>query len=95
MAKANRRFLEDKNGPVENIIMTSLKPKVGSGNLLEDTPKHLPADEAQFDMSNIIAGPLEVIPKGPTHILAPCYEDLKCHVELVKNIDRASLALEL
>ena len=92
--KANYRFIEDKNGPVDNIIMTCLKPKVGSGNLLEDTPKHLPADEAPFDMSNIIAGPLEVIPKGPTHILVPCYEDMKCHFELVKNIDRASLALE-
>ena len=53
MAKANRHFLEDKNGPVDNIIMTCLKPKVGSGNLLEDTPKHLPADEAPFDMSKI------------------------------------------
>ena len=41
--------------------MKCLKPKVGSGTVLEDTPAHLPPDESYFNLSDVIAGPLEVI----------------------------------
>ncbi|CAB4012717.1 Hypothetical predicted protein [Paramuricea clavata] len=36
-------------------------------------------------------GPLEVIPKGATQFLVPCYENVKSQFELVKNIDRTCL----
>ena len=37
-----RRFLLEEDGKVESIEMRCLKPKVGSGTVLEDTPHHLP-----------------------------------------------------
>ena len=40
--------------------MRCLKPKVGMGTILEDTPNHLP-DIAMFKLYDVIAGPLEVI----------------------------------
>ena len=40
-----------------------LKPKFSSGNVLEDTPKYFPDDIDNFCLSDIIAGPLSVIPK--------------------------------
>ena len=56
--KLLNRFLVDKDGPVESLLMECLQPKVGSGNDL----KHLP-DIDNFPVKNIICGPLEVIPK--------------------------------
>ena len=40
VAEANRHFLEDKNGPVDNIIMTCLKPKVVLATFLK-TPQNI------------------------------------------------------
>jgi hypothetical protein len=95
VAKASRRFLKDKDGPVDSILMKCLKPKIGSGNILEDTPKHLPADEATFSISDVIAGPLEVIPKGATQFIVLCYENVKSKFELVKKIDRTCLVAQI
>ena len=67
--------------------MQSLKPKLGSGITLEDTPKHLPADEFQFRLSNIIAGSLEVIPKGSTHFDVPGYGELQDHFKIVTKMN--------
>jgi len=39
--------------------MTCLKPKVGLGNILEDTTKHLPPDQGMFDPWDVIYGPFE------------------------------------
>ena len=62
ISKVVLRFLIDKDGPVECLLMKSLKPKVGSGTILEDTPSHLPADESMFDLHDVIAGPIDVNP---------------------------------
>ena len=64
IAQVVRRFLVDKDGPIDSILMRCLKPKIGSGITLEDTPKHLPPDESHFQLSNVIAGPMKVIAKG-------------------------------
>ena len=55
--KLLNRFLHDKDGPVQSFRIKCLKPKCGSDNVLEDTPKHLPDDIDNFCLSDIIAGP--------------------------------------
>ena len=42
------RFLVDEDGYIDTLCMRCLKPKVGSGTILEDTPTHLPPDEHLF-----------------------------------------------
>ena len=37
-----RQILLEEDGKVESIEMCCLKPKVGNGTVLEDTPDHLP-----------------------------------------------------
>ena len=65
-----RRFLEDEKGPAE-------EPKLDTGDVLEDTLKHLPLDEGVIKVSQFIAGPLEVTPKGSTQFILHGYmEDL-------------------
>ena len=39
-----------------------LKPKVGTGDILEETPNHLPNDDWDFHLKDILCGPLEVTP---------------------------------
>ena len=56
VAKVEKRFLVDKDGCVQSIMMRCLMPKMWSGTTLKDTPKHLPPDI-------IMLGPLEVIPR--------------------------------
>ena len=36
------KFIFDKDDDVDELDMKFLKPKVGTGNILEDTPSHLP-----------------------------------------------------
>ena len=92
IAKLVSRFLMDEDGPVDCLIMQSLKPKVGSGTVLEPTPSHLPADEFQFKLSDVIAGPLEVNPlKGSTKFDVRKYEEIKHNFLMLKNKDRKNL----
>ena len=67
--------------------MSCLKPKVGSGTILEDCLKHLP-NESLFDIHNIIDGPLEVIPKGSIHFDVKYYNEIKDFFNLVKDVNR-------
>ena len=78
----------DENGPVDSVIMRCLKPKVGSGIILEDTPSHLLPDESHFPLCNVIAGPLEVSPKGSTRWEIPMYNELKAHFDIVSQLNR-------
>ena len=55
------RFLDEENGKDEAIEMRCLKPKVGTGTILEDTPDPFP-DIGMFKLYDKIARPLEVIP---------------------------------
>ena len=80
-----QRFLEDEAGPVDQLLMHCLKPHFGSGIRLQDTPSHLP-DEGLFSLSDVICGPLHVIPHGAEYIDVPDYQKL-----YLKLLDRAAL----
>jgi len=90
VAKVEKRFLVDEDGPVDTISMRCLKPKTGSGITLTDTPKHLPPDISQFPLHNIIFGPLEVIPRirDSSSFDVPKYQELKEHFLIVAKLDR-------
>ena len=68
--------------------MKGLKPKCGSGNVLEGTPKHLPDDIENFCLSDIIAGPLTVIPKGSQKFEVPNYEKAVKFFNQASKVDR-------
>ena len=91
IAKANKRFLKDENRTVDKLLMTFLKPKVGPGNILEETPKHLPPDQGMFDPWDVIHGPLKVIYQGSNKFMIPAYKKVKGIFESVKIIDRETL----
>ena len=77
IAKFVTRFLADEDGPVDECLMRCLKPKIDSGTLLVDNPKHLPPDDGMFHSSQFIAGPLEAVyTKGSSHFLALDYENI-------------------
>ena len=54
--------------------MGCLKPKLDTGNVLEDRAKHPQPDDGNFTLSQLIAGPLEVITKGSSHFVVPDYK---------------------
>lgn len=86
------RFLYDMDGDVTNVVMRSLKPKFGSGTVLEDTPSHLPPDESTFELTDVICGPLEVNPlRGASKFNVPAYEKVKQIFDIVKNKDRGQM----
>ena len=53
-------YLMDPAGPVESLEMGFLIPKYGSGNIIDDTPQHLPDDIGLVKQYDLIAGPLKV-----------------------------------
>ena len=57
VGRAMKRFLEEKDGPVNNIQLNCLKPRVGSSLVLEAYPEGSP-DLYMFQLQNVIAGPL-------------------------------------
>jgi hypothetical protein len=61
--------------------MKSLKPKVGSGIVVEDTPtpSHLPDDIWHFQIEDVIKGLIEVTPKGNTQFPLPAYEEITAY----------------
>ena len=82
------RLLHDKDGPVQSFRTKCLKPKCGSGNVLKDTPKHLPDDIDNFCLSDIIAGPLTVIPEGSQKFEVPNYEKVGKLFNQASKVDR-------
>ena len=48
-----KRFLHDKHRDVHIIELSCLKPKVGLGTIMEETPDHL-SDIALFNFENLI-----------------------------------------
>ena len=64
VAKLLCHFLDDENGPVASAEMECHMAKVGSGDVLQATPFHLPRDTAIFPLQDVISGPLLVIPKA-------------------------------
>ena len=87
------RFLVDEDGDIDTLcIMRCLKPQVGSDTILEDTPTHLPPDEHLFELQDILAGPLDVIPlKGSVKFDVPMYSEIAAKFEIMCRLDRKSL----
>ena len=92
ISKVLARFLFDKDGQVHKMRMRSLKAKIGSGTILEGTPAHLPPDDEDYDLEDIIAGPLAVNPlKGSLKFDVPKYNQVKRVFSMVKNKDRKKM----
>ena len=64
-------------------------PKTGSGNQLKAAPSRLPADVSEFEVKDIIYGPVKVIPKerDSRTFIVPNYEDIVSHFAEVKSLD--------
>jgi len=89
IGKIMKRFLTDKDGPVDFLEVRCLKPKVGSGTLLDDTPAHLP-DISNFRLTDVIYGPLNVVPMKGGKFDVINYENVFNHYKSVKHLNRDS-----
>ena len=87
IAKAKLRFLYDKDGPTTGLQLDCLKPHVGLSNILESTPEHLP-DISKFELCNIIAGPIDVLPLKGRKWEVPSYQELQRYFQLTRQLDR-------
>ena len=72
--------------------MKFLKPIVRSGDVLEDTPEHLP-DIGNIHLEDIIAGPFDVTPHGSSHFIVSNYEALSQYFAVVLKIDRKNIQI--
>ena len=90
VAKLLHRFLDDENGPVASVEMECLMAKVGSGDVLQATPFHLPRDTAIFPLQDVISGPLLDIPKArdSRSYQVQGYENLKILFKIYQTIDK-------
>ena len=61
VGKTNRRFLEDKNGPVHSLELDCLKPAIEKTTILEEIPDHLDRDIGLFPIYDVISGPMKVL----------------------------------
>lgn len=64
-----------------------MKPKIGSGTILEDTPAHCP-DISSFQLTDVIFGPLNVVPLKGNKFDVPEYKKVVEHFNIVQNIER-------
>ena len=83
-------FLDNENGMVYAIQMECLKPKVGLGTIMEDTPDHLP-DVAVFNIEDVIDDPLEALPLWGEKWDVPRYKHIAAYFQVVSEMDRAEL----
>ena len=58
-----------------------------SGNLLDDTPSHLP-DICLFNLADVIYGPLEVVPIRARKFDVPEYQQVVKHFNCFKKLER-------
>jgi len=86
IAKLQRRFLFDEGGEIESLEMRCLKPKVGYGNILDDTPDNLP-DIGQFKLHDVLQGPLDVAPKFPNKFTVANYEQIVNMFDRIQKCD--------
>ena len=85
-----RQFLFEEDGKIESFEMHSLKPKVGRGKDLEDTPDHLP-DVGIFKIYKIIAGPLKVVPLWGSKMDTPNYEAVYNRFRDISDLNRLEI----
>ena len=64
IAKIIHRHLMDPAGPVESPEMGFLIHKYRSGDIINDTPQHLPDDIGLVKQYDLLTGPLKVECKG-------------------------------
>jgi len=83
-------FLEDEDGKVSSVMLNCLKPKVGSGTIMEESPDHLP-DESEFQIEDIIDGPIKTVPLRNKKWDIPEYDSILTHFKDVLEIDRLAL----
>ena len=70
--------------------MACLKPKVGLGTQMEETPEHLP-DVAVFKIEDIIDGPITAVPLKRKKWEIPDYDNIFSFFQDVLKMDRLSL----
>ena len=85
----------DEGRQVDKVLLTCLKPKIGPGNILEETPKHLPPDQDMFNLSDVIYGPIEAILYGSEKFKIPKYDCVKNLFDQVKTINRVKMLQEM
>ena len=73
VAKMVNRFLVDHDGPVDCLRMRMPETKVWFWVYSGRYPQHLPDDNWDFQLHDVIAGSLEVNPKGSKHFLYHSY----------------------
>ena len=64
IAKIMHCYLMDPAGPVESLEMGFLIPKYGSGDIINDTPQHLPDEIGLVKQYDLLTGPLKVEREG-------------------------------
>ena len=62
-------FLHDENGPIAALSIDCLKLLIGSGNILESIPLHLPCDIGVFPFQDIFYGLIGCISKPPFSVM--------------------------
>ena len=87
VGKAIRRFLDDEGGPVSSIELDCLKPRIGTGTILESYEDDR-RDLDQFPLYNIIAGPLQVEPLHSRKWNIPSYPSLEDGFKRIIQINR-------
>ena len=92
IGKSIERFLHDENGPIAALSIDCLKPPIGSGNILESIPSHLPHDIGVFPFQDIFYGPIEVLPMKNGRWSIPALSKIRDAFERVITTDRNKLS---
>ena len=69
-----------------------LKPPIGSGNILESIPSHLPHDIGVFPFQDTFYGPIEVLPMKDGWWSIPKLPKIRDAFERITTIDRSKLS---
>lgn len=95
IGKATERFLCDQDGPIHSVTIDALKPRVGTGTILESYTGDS-RDISLVKPHDIIEGPINVIPQKGNKWEVPKYQIINDFFGCVKGIDRDTLfAIEI
>ena len=90
--KLIKRFQHDENGPIAALNIDCLKAPIGSGNIVESMPLHLPHDIGVFPFQDIFYGLIEVFPMNNGRWSIPELSKIRCFWKRVITIDRNKLS---
>ena len=88
IGKSIERFLHYENGPIAALSIDCLKPPIGSGNILESIPWHLPRDIEMFPFQDIFYGWAQVLPMKNGKWSIPALSKIRDAFERYITIDR-------